>query len=210
MFSNYPTELFDVLEYWLGDNPDDQLDEIHDLFHRYGESILNAISKMRSMNEDLALPVNPNSLLSLVANREYLCTPYQLRVNEIDKILNTAIPLTFQNIKPVDENDLNSKIQGLLSVKGKFTREYPILQFGITSYKADHAQESLLIESKYLRGSISPSVVSSGVAADITIIPDTYAILFVIYDPERKIHDDGVYIYSFEHRRKNCFVRIYR
>jgi hypothetical protein len=34
---------------------------------------------------------------------------------------------------------------------GIFNREYPVLRFGITSYKADHSQDILLIETKYFR-----------------------------------------------------------
>jgi hypothetical protein len=74
----------------------------------------------------------------------------------------------FHRIKPVNENDFNDKIEGLLSGIGLFNREYPSLKFGITKYVPDHSQDELLIESKYLRKSTTPSVASQGIAADIT------------------------------------------
>ena len=91
-----------------------------------------------------------------------------------------------------------------------FTREYPIIEFGLTAYRADHAEGSLLIESKYIRKGTSPSVAAKGISVDIIEIPDRYGIMFVVYDPYRSISDDEKYIMAFEDVRKNCFVRIYR
>ena len=129
----------------------------------------------------------------------------------MDTILRKAIPMSFQREKPKDENDMNDKVQALLSTQGEFTREYPALQFGETAYKADHAKDGLIIESKFPRGKTAKSTVSEGIAADITKIPSSVAgILFVVYDPERKITDDDLFISTFEATRQNCFVRIYR
>jgi len=106
---------------------------------------------------------------------------------------------------------MNDKVQGLLSTKGGFSREYPSLQFGETAYRADHAKDGLIIESKYPRGKTTKSAVSEGIAADITKISVSVAgILFIVYDPERKITDDDVFVDAFEAKRQNCFVRIYR
>ena len=66
---------------------------------------------------------------------------------------------------------------------------------------------------KFIRKGTTPSKASEGIAADITKIPndDTVAgILFVIYDPNRAITDDRLYMSDFEKARVNCSVRIYR
>ena len=75
---------------------------------------------------------------------------------------------------------------------------------------ADLSEDTLIIESKYLRGNITPSVATEGIAADITKVPDGFSLLFVVFDPERKITDDIEFIYSFEQKRELCFVRVYR
>ena len=207
----YPDELIDVINYWPEDNPDNSLEEIYQLFGRWGDSVLKAAKAMQLKFDDLSIAYDKNSFLEMIAQRQYLSSPVQIRVNEIDSLLRKAIPITFQREKPKNENDFNDKVQGLLSLHGNFTREYPVLQFGETVYKPDHAQDGLVIESKYLRTNTTPSIASEGIAADIVKIPSTVAgILFVVYDPERKIVNDNVFINSFDNKRDSCYVRIYR
>lgn len=144
--------------------------------------------------------------------REHPCFSHfkWVGVEEIDVILKKAIPDVFQREKPKNENDFNDKLHGLLNVHSEFSREYPVLQFGLSSYRADQAQGDLIIESKYIRGKTSPSVASEGIAADITKVPENYGVLFVVYDPERQIPDDDVFIQAYEGKRKDCYVRMYR
>lgn len=208
---NFPDEISDVMNYWPGNNPDDQLTEIYGLYGNFGDSIMIAIKAIQQKHDNLRLPVNKKSLLGIIANRDYLSTPIEIRVNEIVNALTRSIPLLFQNEKPKNEADFNDKVQAILCRKEAFTREYPSLQFGETVYKADHAKDGLIIESKYLRGKTSKSAISEGIAADITkISTDVAGILFVVYDPERKVTDDEAFVAAFENRRNNCFVRVFR
>lgn len=213
-FEKHPTELMDVLEGWPGDNPDTKLQEVHELFCRYGRDISTAIKAMQLKYDDPMSPYPPGeTFLKMVAGREHLRTPVELRVDAIDALLRKSIPVTFKREKPKDENDFNDKVQALLCAVDEFTREYPCLMFGETAYRADHAKDGLIIESKFIRGGTTPSKASEGIAADITKIPndDTVAgILFVVYDPHRAITDDRHYIDDFEKTRGDCFVRIYR
>jgi hypothetical protein len=207
----YPSDIMDITEYWPNSsNADDSADEVYDLICRYGDSVLAAATKMRNKYDDLKKPINQDSLLGIIASRQYEQRPFSRRVEEIDAILNRVLPATFQREKPKNENDFNDKLEGLLKVRGEFSREYPVLQFGLSAYKADHAQGDLLIESKYIRKNTPPSKASEGIAADVTKIPDGYGILFVVYDPEHQIANDDVFIKSFEYKRNNCYVRIYR
>jgi len=210
-FKKYPDELTDVINYWPEDNPDDCLEEIFQMFCRFGDSVLKAAKAMQQKFDDLSIVYDRDSFLEMIAQRQYLSSPVQNRVSEIDALLRKAIPITFQREKPKSENDFNDKIQGLLRIQGNFSREYPVLQFGETAYKPDHAQDGLVIESKYLRTNTTPSTASEGIAADIVKISSTIAgVLFVVYDPERKIVDDDVFIASFADKRDSCYVRIYR
>lgn len=207
----YPSDIMDMIEYWPHiDNADDKLEEIYSLVCRYGKSVMSAATMMRNKFDDLTRPINKNSLLGIISERRYMQTPCFNRVLEIDAILKKAIPDVFQREKPKNENDFNDKLHGILNVHDKFTREYPVLLFGLSSYRADQAQGNLIIESKYIRGKTSPSVASEGIAADITKIPDGYGVLFVVYDPEGSILDVDQFSSAFEAKRTDCYVRIYR
>jgi hypothetical protein len=191
-------------------NPNDKLDVLYDFILRNNNSILSAVRKMQYKSDNLQKIIPNNSLLKMIANREYLYSPIYARVKEIDNILITAVPQMFQTEKPKNEPDLNSKIQALLSSYGKFEREFPSLLFGVTNYRADHSQDYLIIETKYVRKGTTPSKATEGIAADITKIPDLYGIFFVVYDPDHEIIPDDKFISSFEQKRNNCYVRIYR
>jgi len=207
----YPDDVTSLVAYWQGSNADDKLDEIYDMVCRYGKSVMDAATRMRNkFDNDLSLPINPNSLLGIISERQYMKSPIFNRVSEIDTILKKAIPDIFQREKPKNENDFNDKLHGILNVHSEFTREYPVLLFGLSSYKADQAQGDLIVESKYLRGNVSPSVASEGIAADITKIPDGFGVLVAVYDPERKITDDEQFAKAYENKRSDCYIRIYR
>lgn len=211
LFKSYPEEMTALLKYWPGENAEDKLGEIYDLFRRYGDSVLHAATIMRMKHDNLRRSVQENSFLHMIDNREYLKTPIDMRVFEIDNVLRQNIPIMFQREKPKNEDDMNDKIKALLGAsKEKFSREFPVLKFGITSYRADLSKDSLLIEGKYIRKGTRPSTASTGIAADITEIPEEYGVMFVVYDPERAIVDDADFISSFECKRRDCFVRVYR
>jgi 7-cyano-7-deazaguanine synthase in queuosine biosynthesis len=213
-FTKFTNEIDDLLDYMPGDNPDDKVSDLYSFYCRYADSILIAASKMQQKFSDLRSPVPSNSLLQILASREYLKTPFQTRVEEIDIFLKDKIRIMFQRVKPVNENDFNDKIETLLLGLGPFNREFPPLKFGITKYIPDHSQDELLIESKYLRKSTTKSVASQGIAADITEVirnSKTCGMFFIVYDPEIKIKNDTDFINSFQDDpRGNCFVRIYR
>lgn len=211
LYRKYPEEIEDILKYWPQENVNDSLDEIFTLFKRFGDSVLQAAMHMRMKHEDLRKTVRKDSFLYMLADREYLKTPMDIKVFEIDDILRRNIPIMFQAEKPKNENDMNNKIKALLGASNKkYFREFPVLKFGITSYRADLSQEELIIEGKYIRKGTTPSVASTGIAADITQIPKECGVLFAVYDPDRVIVDDEEYINAFEDKRERCFVRIYR
>lgn len=211
LYKKYPEEMTSLLKFWPSKNADDSLNEIYDLFMRYGDSVLRATTIMRMKHDNLRKTVERYSFLDMVDNREYLKTPMEIRVAEIDKILKKNISIMFHTDKPKNENDMNDKIKALLGAASKdFSREFPVIKFGITSYRADLSQESLLLEGKYIRKGTPPSTASTGIAADITEIPDEYGVMFIVYDPDRAIVEDAEFIGSFEKKRKTCYVRIYR
>jgi hypothetical protein len=206
----YATELFDTIDYLPGENPDIKIDELYKFYCRYGEYILDSLKKIQNKYEDITKPLPPNSLLEIIANREHLRTPLLNRVSEIDTKLKNTIPILFKDVQPKDEKDFNNKIQALFIQDISLVREYPPLKFGITEYRPDHSKDELLIESKYIRGKTTPSKITDGIAADITKAQDALGLLFIVYDPGRAIALDDDFINSFQEKRDNCYVRIYR
>jgi len=206
----YTNELFDIIDYLPGDNPDIKVDDLYKFYCRYGEYILLSLKRIQNKYEDLTKVLPHNSLLEIIASRNHLKTPLLNRINEIDKKLKNSIPILFKDVRPKDEKDFNNKIQALFVNDNPLVREYPPLKFGITEYRPDHSKDELLIESKYVRGKTTPSKITDGIAADITKVQEALGLLFIVYDPERKIVQDEDFINSFQEKRDNCYVRIYR
>ena len=211
LMKNYGDETQSAIEYWPCDNPEDSLDEIHRLLMRYSDSAMRAVKQIQLKYDDPRKPITDNSFLKIISDREYLKTPFERRIDEIDKKLRSSLPLMFKTEKPKNENDFNDKVVGLFqSAEEHWFREYPIIKFGITQYRADVYHDCLIVESKYIRGSTSPSVASHGIAADITEIGQKQNALFVVYDPDRAITDDDSFCFSFMNGHPNCAVKIYR
>lgn len=211
MVKNYGTETQDAVEFWPCDNPEDSLKEIHELLIKYSDSALRAAKQMLFKYDDLRMSVSENSFLKIITNREYLKTPFERRVEEIDNKLKRCIPTMFHSEKPKDENDFNNKIMALLSSSNEqWFREYPTIKFGGTHYRADGYYDGLIIESKFIRTNTSPSKAAEGIAADITQIDEKQNVLFVAYDPYRRINDDEEFCCSFMKKKSNCFVKVYR
>ena len=120
----YPDDVTSLVAYWQGINAEDKLDEIYDLVCRYGNSTMEAATKMRNKFDNLSLQINPNSLLGIISERQYMKSPIFNRVAEIDAILRKAIPDIFQREKPKNENDFNDKLHGILNLHNEFTRGY--------------------------------------------------------------------------------------
>ena len=206
----YFNEILDIIPYINGTNPEDKVETLYNFISRNNTLIMQGIKNMRNKHDDLLQERKENSLLKMLAEGGILRSPVLMKVSELDKILSSTIPKTFKTEQPKNENDFNDKIEGILSTQGKFEREYPPLLFGLTKYIPDHSKDFLLIESKYLRGKTTKSKASEGIAADITKAPDVYGIFFVVFDPDRSITDDKEFIESFERKRVDCYVRIYR
>ena len=211
MMKNFGSETQDAVSFWPCDNSEDSLQQIHDLLMRYSDSVMRAAMQIQLKYEDLRSPIAENSFLKIISNRDYLKTPFQRRIEEIDKKLQVSIPLMFNTEKPKNENDFNDKIISLLKTADeRWLREYPTIAFGITSYRGDGYYDGLIIESKYIRTKTSPSKAAEGIAADITQIGIEQNILFVVYDPYRRIIDDESFRDSFMKKKPNCVIKVYR
>ena len=205
-------ELVEVIDYIPNIKDEETIKRIWNLCRRHGEHILSAIRKMRNIYDDPTKRIQKNSLLQLVNERRYLEQPINLLAKNICDKLAKALPIAFQKHLPEDENDLNDKIQAILSINEEdFNREHPAISFACTKAIPDHSmvKYDLLIESKYIRSSTTPSKASEGVAADLTKYPENSFKLFIVYDPNRSIAEDDKFKEDFE-RKGNCKICIVR
>ena len=138
--------------------------------------------------------------------------PVDRLVSTIGDGLKRSIPIAFRKNSPKNENDLNDKINSMLVHNDEdYRREHPAIAFALTKSVPDHsfADHDLLIETKYIRNSTTPSVASSGIAEDLTKYPEHCHKLFIVYDPNRQISDDETFQSDFENKG-NCTIRIIR
>ena len=212
---HFATQLFgsmsEMIDYVGAANEEEAYNRIAELCRRHGKQVMNAIAKMRDKHDRLEEKITKGSLLSLIAEREYLKPPVLRLVEAACDRLSSAIPLAFQNNPPKDEPDLNDKISAILNTdRDRFAREHPAVRFGLATAIPDHSTaDDLIIETKYLRGSTTPSRASDGMAADLIKYPPTAHILFVVYDPERAVSDDQTFRDAFEEKGR-CTVHLIR
>ena len=211
---HFATQLFgpisELLDHVGATGEEEAYSRIAKLCRRHGKHVMNAMARMRDKHDRLEEKITKGSLLLLIAEREYLKPPVLRLVQAVCERLSVAIPLAFQTNPPKDEPDLNDKISAILnSDRDTFAREHPAVRFGLATAIPDHSamQDDLVIETKYLRGSTTPSRASDGMAADLIKYPPTAHILFVVYDPGRAISDDQTFRNAFEDkRRRTVFI----
>ena len=212
---NFPYEetdtLTDILPYIHGNRNTEKIVTIYQLTKRHASQVLTAIQRIQLLSNPLK-PKKRNSLQSYIDDRAYLRPPINRLIEKIVTRLSVSIPEAYAHEKPNHENALNDLINALLlSEKGDYEREFPALKFSITTVIPDHSFENidLLIEAKYLRGKTAKSTITDGIAADITKYPENRHKLFVVYDPERKISNDGKFKADFE-KKPNCTMCVIR
>ena len=205
-------ELGNLIDY-IDLEEDKSLQSLFDLCKKHGQQIHSGILKMRDTYDDPFKEISKGSFLDLIKEKEYL-KPEAIRLCEkIKKKLDESLPIIFRKNKAKDENDLNDKINGIISGEAEqYGREFPAMQFSSIRTVIDHsfASYQLLIESKYLRGATGERVVTDGISADIIKYPAESHLLFLLYDPERKIVNDQLLKDTYEKKRSNVTVYIIR
>ena len=186
---------------------------VFELFQRHGHNVHAALRQICLERFDPYSPAPNNSLLAIVDSREYLKDPAEQIAEEIAVELERTIPPMFaKNRLPKDEPDFNQKVGVILQrLRDDLRSEYPEISIALSTVIPDHSFKyvDLLIESKYVRGSTSPSKASAGIFEDIGEYPDCKFILFVVYDPRQQIRDIAAFRREIEGKRA-CKVLVLR
>lgn len=170
------------------------------LVSTHGENVRHGIRKMQELYDDPLGDLAPESLLGLVASREHQRPPAIRLADAITRIVEDAVGTLFGVQRPANERDLNSKLAALIGSHSALTSEHPTVSFACAGVAPDHTvtDSDLLIEAKYVRGNTPPSKASEGIAADLTKYPARAHILFIVYDPDRRITNDHRFARDFE------------
>lgn len=209
LWRRYGTELLDATEH--EDDQDSIVESIWRLLRDHGASTNKAISGFLSVRDHSRSPVD-GSLIHILSTQSYLTPDSKALALRIAALLRSSIPLTFAHNLPIDENDFNDKVHGLISTaSSSYQREFPTTTFAGVRAIPDHEfkNHGLLIESKYPRNKKALSKLTDEIAADVTKYTGCALILFVVYDPERIVKDDETFIRDFE-LHKHVMIQIIR
>lgn len=199
------TEISDALS--PHDNEDSFVDAMYQLINRFGKQTVAALEAFARSADITKMPV-PGSLLHIIQQQEYLKSEPERFAEKVAAKLQRAVPAMFAVNRPINENDFNDKVQGLLQADAaEYRREYPATQFALARVVPDHEFQNyqVLIEAKYIRKGTALSKVTDQIAADIVKYPNDAYIVFAIYDPDRVIRDDVRFAGDIQSCR-NCKV----
>lgn len=211
-YTEHLSELADALDSLPTSGSDlERIERVWRLMRAHGENVRSGLLRIRQLYDDPFAPLPRGSLPSLVSNREYL-RPAVVRLCEaISDIASGAVGELFRVQPPSNENDFNARMAALIGSHHELISEHPSVPFACAQVRPDHTvtDTALLIESKFIRDSASPSKASEGIAADLTKYPSHAHVLFLVYDPHRRIQDDVEFKRDFE-RKGRCTVTILR
>jgi 7-cyano-7-deazaguanine synthase in queuosine biosynthesis len=212
-YNKYLPELSEIVDYIEGEDENKKTINLAELCKRHGEQVWHAAELMRKKHDALLKPLVRGSFLDILSRRDHLKEPIERLINDISCKLDRAIPVLYRTSKPKNENKLNDAIQAfLLSEKNYFDREYPTIAFALCRTIPDHSwkDRQLLIETKYLRGNLTLPVLTNQIGADLFKYPKESKVLFVLYDPQRKIFDDVKFTTEIQSSDMRCIILIIR
>jgi 7-cyano-7-deazaguanine synthase in queuosine biosynthesis len=211
-YTEHFSELAEVLDSLPATGSDlERVERLWGLMRRHGENVRRGLLRIRELYDDPLAPLPSGSLPSLVSAREHL-RPAVLRLSEaISRIAAEAVGELFRVEQPANENDLNAKLAALIGSHHELISEHPSVPFACARVMPDHTvvDSALLIEAKFIRDGTPPSKASEGIAADLTKYPSGCHVLFLVYDPHRRIPDDGVFKRDFENKGR-CTITVLR
>lgn len=206
-------ELSDVAMGMPDVDPELVISNSYELCRRHGQQAFAGYEAMRAAHSDPSKPLDPRSLYSMVESRTHLRPPIEIVADQIGRVLQDGLRISFQRRRPEHENVLNDEIEALLgAARVSSTREFPHIPFATKQSVPDHSIDScgLLVEGKIVsksRGGLNTT--NNEMAADLTLYASPPMVLFIVYDPEGLIRRESSYIGDFEKhgRCRVCVVR---
>lgn len=165
-YIKYSNELVDVIQHISGETDEDKIYFLYELCQKHSADVKEAIAQMNRIHNDPFEILSPKSFFSsILGEREYKKEPYILITSRICSDLMSAIPIAFHSRRPENENQLNDYIESFLNLhQNDYEREFGLGSFALAKTYVDHnvGRSTVLIESKYIRNSTTPSVATEG------------------------------------------------
>jgi len=180
--------------------------KLYAMFRRHAQGV-NAAIEQKLVDYRGALrrgDLPPNSGLRMIAAGRYSEDPRQRYARWLGLLVARGLPGVFQKQRPRNEGRVQDAGEGLmLSAAERLSREGPQLPFATVNTKPDFSRAfpagSLFIEFKYPKNRSRLNAVITEMTSRVTIYRDQgAAVLFVVYDPSRTIHDDDAFAAQFE------------
>lgn len=183
--------------------------QLVDLLKRHAREVHTVMaSQITAHAEDLIQGALPEDcLIRLVAAGDHLKDPRTKYARRVGEMLCSAVPSIFQARRPSNERELQNAVEGLFAaIRQDLDRELPLLPFAGISTKPDFSQppEALhrdwfFIEMKYVKTRQRLNKIVTAITSRRQIYVEQGAcVLFGVYDPERYISNDEVFIRDLE------------
>lgn len=207
----YASELSDIVTNIEGEDEDEKIKSLYSLYHKHSNQIFHSLNRIRQ-KEDLTKTKKDNTIFGILDNRLHLKKPVEIAVEAISKKLQIVIPKAFEHRKPDHENEINDVIKAFIDSEEKnYKREFPSIRFSFSNIIPDHYidEEQLVIEAKFVRKKDARSKITNELSADLFKLPNNLNKLLIVFDPERRIADDGEFKNDFI-KHKNVFLEVIR
>jgi hypothetical protein len=177
----------------------DSVQRFIQMHKRHGDIVHHVLQAQIELNSARIISgdVASRSLIGVVMSKEHLISSWKRLANRICELLSAGIPIACQTHKPTGEPHLQELCDGILAAHVReLVREFPFMRWSSSLTKPDWSTEGLLlwVELKYARAKRDIRAITEDIAADITKYGDNQRrTLFVIYDPEHVIIDEGTF-----------------
>jgi 7-cyano-7-deazaguanine synthase in queuosine biosynthesis len=186
---DYFANQFPVFELVTGlSNIEEQVQAWWTLHQRHAEQVLKVFAaKLTENSPSLARGELPPACLLRIVSGGRL-EPIHAAMDYLERLFRKSIPPMFKSQRPVNERDLQDKVEGLLMAqRDNFHREHPGVRFLGKTFTPDFSPKlrPLAIELKFPRSGRARGAIIEEIAADITAYRGkAIPMLFVVYDPD--------------------------
>jgi hypothetical protein len=215
-FRRFP-ELDEVISY-IDMPSSESAEKIYELFRSHVHEVIEVIKSkyIKHQSEFLSGRLPNNCLISMTGRLDHLINPMDEYSEKIWNILNQPLRTNFRTRKPSREIEVQDAGEALLdAAKERLRRESPMLSFACVRTVPDFSnvpnyRNMLFVEFKFINSRVRLRQANTELTSRITIYTSQGAsILFVVYDADNYIRNDGEYISEMEVNEK-IKVRIVR
>ena len=211
-------EIFDCIAHLPGEQAEAYLLRVYQLHLRHAKNVWDLVENKCKENVRTRMEGNlsDHSLIGMVFSNEIHSNIRERYVRMLENIFSEGIPPAFKHNPAVNEIQVQDIGHAcLISAKERLDRESPMIPFaGIVTTKPDFSKNDgrhiLFVEFKYSKDRTRLNHINTEITSRILIYKTQGAfVLFIIYDPNRTIINDGEYKNTIE-EHEGVWIKIVR